>query len=802
MTSSPDYLMDEIRHEHGLDGEEEEEEEGDINTRAGPRSDKPLNEMTIRELNYLVTHLSYKSERRQQAAAELKQRPEYLKHAKSSVFATDKQLAMKNPVLTPPRSALQSSTTPIGPPPYNVGGVLRKPISQPLPQQQSAAPFSSTGPSRSSADNSKFLIPSCTVDLAQAENLIQRTLLHSIAYQSANLPSWHAPTTDPWAIPSPVGAQVPTDYVVAPAHDAKVFGDRTAFVPEQAWLAADNLPPAMGFIQYVTTRRRRGGPPRSFTNELPASISKEVEGWRLSYWFRRFPDVELKDIAERIMLQPGQIKRTKEELKLLCNQLSMRHQRWCEREGGFMFSRTSNTKVSSRQLEIIERSLLLNGFEGLERNTIWALDQSVGHMVQPMLKGVKNFLGSRCVAPQRAVLEPRVDAAFKMYIGVVKESRSRNLADWRDLERKNWPDTNEADEQEDNRSMRDNTENDVQMPHTQTTPSVRSHTVPPNYGASFNQANTAQQFVPIEDGESFPAQQLQTGELKSNTPPPLQQQLPVSQRPQQSQLSQGEVAYQQMKNYHGQSLGPIPHGLPLQPIIDTIPPFVNTLSSTRGPMNDMRPTMPGANMAAIAVIDNGIAEMMKWYDAKQSKDRNNFIVTQNHIFNQLISQGVPWGDAYAPGQQAVTQYTEAQRKSRMNFLQAHHVRQNASRFHQNGAQSERFNHPVVVDLISPDHVQLTPATPHTPPTPSKAPNPKRLRLSTSLSSAPTYQVKPVFAAQPHEPAARKIEINEKYDEDEDEDEEDEEYEDKEYQDEEYEEEENEDEALVSDDIFA
>lgn len=44
--------------------------------------------------------------------------------------------------------------------------------------------------------------------------------------------------------------------------------------------------------------------------------------------------------------------------------------RWCEKEGGFMFSRAGKNKVSSKQLENIERSLLLNESEGLERNRI------------------------------------------------------------------------------------------------------------------------------------------------------------------------------------------------------------------------------------------------------------------------------------------------------------------------------------------------------------------------------------------------------------------------------------------------
>lgn len=499
--------------EHEPIENQEDNNTGSYRQSPAPPRDKQHNEMTFRELNYLVSHLSNKSEGSQQALAEIKQRPEYLKHASSSVFATGDDIDMEYSISTPPRSTLQPSTTPIGPPPYNLDGIPHALLSQPLPQKHSL-PISFTSPTRPSADSSKYLVPSCTRSLAHAEELIQNALPQSIAHRSAGLPSWIPPTNDPWAIPSPLGAAVQTDYVTPPSRDVKVLGDHTAFVAEQAWLAVNNLPPAMGFIEYLPPRKRRGTP-RSFTNELPASISKEVEGWRLSYWFRRFPDVELKDIANRIILSPGQTSRTKEELKVLCNQLSMRHQRWCEKEGGFMFSRAGKNKVSSKQLEIIERSLLLNGFEGLERNTIWALDQSAGQMVQPMLKEANSYRGSRCIAPQRAVLRPRVDAAFKMYIGVVSESKSRGLADWRELEKENWPEGDdrieEIGEQEDDHSIQDHTKDDIQMPHAQAFTSTHAQTMPPNYGASFPQVRSTQQFVPFLHGTSFAEQLYPTG---------------------------------------------------------------------------------------------------------------------------------------------------------------------------------------------------------------------------------------------------------------------------------------------------
>lgn len=185
-----------------------------------------------------------------------------------------------------------------------------------------------------------------------------------------------------------------------------------------------------------------------------------------------------------------------------------------------MFSRTSKSKVFLKQLEIIERSLLLNGFEGLERNSIWALDQSARQMVQPMLKEAKNFRGSRCTAPQRAALQPRVDAAFKMYVGVVNESNLRGLADWRKLEKELWPGRDEAyeeaDGQDDDQSMEDEMEDDVKMRHAQPVPSARAQTVPSNYGASFNQANLAQQFVPFQSGRLFPAHLQTTGRFSSS----------------------------------------------------------------------------------------------------------------------------------------------------------------------------------------------------------------------------------------------------------------------------------------------
>ncbi|KAE9992969.1 hypothetical protein EG327_007104 [Venturia inaequalis] len=686
----------------------------------GPPNDKQPNEMTFRELNYLVNHLSNKSERSQQAAAEIKQRPEYLEHAKSSAFAADKQLDMERPVSTPPRSALQPSTTPIGSPPPNIDHLSHNLLS--LSSQHPLAPVSSTAGNGSSTNSSNYLIPSCTRDLVHAEELVQQALSHLIAHRSASLPSWQAPTNDPWEIPSPVGAPIQAAYVVPPACDMKVVGDHTGFVPDQAWLAVDNLPPAMGFIEHSMPRRRKGGSQKSFTNELPVSISREVEGWRLSYWFRRFPDVELKDIAERIVLPLGQSARTKEELKLLCNTLSMRHQRWCAREGGLMLSRTNKHIVSSKQLEIIERSLLLNGFQGLERNTIWALDQPAGQMIQPMVKGTSNFQGSRCIAPQRARLEPRVDASLKMYIGVVKESRSRGLANWRQLKKENWPGLNDADretdEQDDDQSMQGNPDDDVQMPHAQTPPSVRAQTVPPNYGASFNHAFLAQQLPSVTFSMS----------------PPVQQQRPTLQQLQQPQFSQDQIvaAYQHVNDYHGQFLGPISHGLPLH-------------------MNDMQPAMRGPNVAAIATSCNITAHTIEWYDAQQLQEKNGFIDALNQVFNQLVDQGVSLAEAYATSQQARMQYTDAQRRNRKIFVQAQHVGQNATNFRHNGAQPEGRDSSDVIDLISPAPTRFTPVTPHTPPTPSKAPNPKRMRFSESPS--------------PTEQAARNIEIDEEYDED-------------------------------------
>lgn len=153
--------------------------------------------------------------------------------------------------------------------------------------------------------------------------------------------------------------------------------------------------------------------------------------------------------------------------------------------------------------------------------------------------------------------------------------------------------------------------------------------------------------------------------------PPVQQQRPTLQQLQQPQFSQGQIvaAYQHVNDYHGQSLGPISHGLPLY-------------------MNDMQPAMRGPNVAAIATSDNVTAHTIEWYDAQQLQEKNGFIDALNQVFNQLVDQGVSLAEAYATSQQARMQYTDAQRRNRKIFVQAQHVGQNATNFRHNGAQPE------------------------------------------------------------------------------------------------------------------
>lgn len=170
-------------------------------------------------------------------------------------------------------------------------------------------------------------------------------------------------------------------------------------------------------------------------------------------------------------------------------------------------------------------------------------------------------------------------------------------------------------------------------------------------------------------------------------PPPVQQQRPILQRPQQPQFIQRQVAasYQNANSYRAQSMVPIPHGLPLQPVIGTISPVVYTLSSTRGPMNDKRPTMRQTNMNANPAVENGEAAELNQYDAKQLKDKNDFIDTQNQGFTHLVAQGISDWEAWATGDHALRRFTDAQRQNREEFVQAQTVRKNALSFHQNGA---------------------------------------------------------------------------------------------------------------------
>ncbi|QDS70428.1 hypothetical protein FKW77_009647 [Venturia effusa] len=636
---------------------------------AKPLEDKHPSEMTFRELNHLVSHLSTTSEGSQRAMAEIIRRPEYLKHAKESAFAVDDELSLEDRVSTPLRSTLQTSATPSEPSQGNTSDLCHAPHSPPS-QQLQARPLPPTGPRRSST----YLIPSSTRSLAHADELIQQALLQFNAHQSTALPSWRSASNDPWAIPSPQDAPVPTSYVVKPACDEKFPGDHTAFIAGQAWLAADNLPPAMGYIEY-STRQGRGGVPSSFTNELPSKISKEVEGWRLAYWFRRFPDVELKDIAERISLPLGRKTRSKEELKAVCNMLSMRHQRWCEKEGGFMFSRTSTNTVSSKQLEIVERALQMNGFEGLQRNLVWSLDRSAGQMVQPKPRDGQNFHGSRCAAPARASLEPRVNAAFKVYVSIVNEAKARGLGDWRKLQRKFWPKMDEIDESAEEQ------DDDIEMREAQPVQLAREQTVNPDYSASSDRATSASQFFQIP------------------MPPAIQQQRPILQQPQSFQ-HQVAPSYQHAYNYLLQSSGPISHGLPLQPVVGTISPVSHKLSSTIDPVNGKR---KGAfTNTEDLVYEDAAAREIERFDIKQSEDMNEFIATQNQLLVQLVAQGVSEAEARVMKDQFLRRYMDAQCGNRAKFVQFQMRQENEQRFHQKNAELSNFIGKSPKPTVSPD----------------------------------------------------------------------------------------------------
>jgi hypothetical protein len=116
-----------------------------------------------------------------------------------------------------------------------------------------------------------------------------------------------------------------------------------------------------------------------------------------------------------------------------------------------MFPRINNVNdVSSKQVEIIERALQLNGLEGLERNMVWGFEKSTGNMVQPKPKDVRrsnangrgnfDFQGHRFTAPERSRLMPRVQAAFQKNVRVVAYARSHSLHDWRNIGKSVWKD--------------------------------------------------------------------------------------------------------------------------------------------------------------------------------------------------------------------------------------------------------------------------------------------------------------------------------------------------------------------------
>lgn len=657
-----------------------------------PSKAKHPREMTFVELNYLIEHLPHSSERRQQAIVEIQLRPEYLEYSKSVVFTIDDEPDLGNHSFSKPAQfASLSSTSPIVPPPYIIDGLPRNLLPPPLSTIRSAT---SNGPIPSDTKNSTYLVPPGTKTLTEAEYLIQQALTYSNTHPSADLDPWEPSMDDPWAIPSPPGVPTPVRYVVTPVCDMNVPGDHTSFVANQAWLSADNLPPAMGFIDYLPPRQRLkghvAGSVPQLVNALPRFISKDVEGWRLAYWFRRYPHIEIKDIVDRFYSSQSRSEMTKQELAKLCNAISMRHQRWCEKTGGFMFSRTSKKdKVSSKQLEIIERALQLNGFEGLERNMIWALDKVEGKMVQPKPKQALSFQANRFAAPNRAALKPRVEAAFQKYIWVVNQSRSQDLGDWRKLDRKVWGGKDETDDQA-NQQAYDHTihlSSDYDVAHV--LPS-RAHTVPPAHtGVSFDKDNATQTFPPHQEGRVFSPH----GPVFLNNPQrPSTSQRP--QRPMSPQLGQRQAlafnqqvpqlsrtfANQHPDSYRVQSLEPVRHGLPLFPPAPGL--YNDTRPATKAPF--LIPNYLGMSHVTPAyyyAAENAETEMVQ-FDMRQLKDRNDFIENQNRTNHHLIMYGFAAEEMHAKSDEIFRRFTVAQRRNREEFTRAQSRREGALRGNQ------------------------------------------------------------------------------------------------------------------------
>ncbi|KAF2143079.1 uncharacterized protein K452DRAFT_297581 [Aplosporella prunicola CBS 121167] len=184
-----------------------------------------------------------------------------------------------------------------------------------------------------------------------------------------------------------------TDYHVGPEGTP---GDATGFVPEQAWVSANNLPYALGMLEQI--KRQKPGKPSTKTiiNQdgtsstvrdlpiLPDCISTRVEEWRALMWMLYDPRIKMKDLTGR-MDSATKSPRTDEQVH---RRLTEAMTEWRKMHGGFSTNpRTNRARPNEPPIvdcKIVDRGLAtqqqLNGVAVStgDYNTVWDICTVIG----------------------------------------------------------------------------------------------------------------------------------------------------------------------------------------------------------------------------------------------------------------------------------------------------------------------------------------------------------------------------------------------------------------------------------------
>lgn len=256
----------------------------------------------------------------------------------------------------------------------------------------------------------------------------------------------------------PCGDDRPRDrYVVEPAHDERYVQDSTSFMPDQAWLSEDNLPPALGMLEPIykkdvprTERLDRTSATgyivdSRFNHILPPIISWKVEPWRVLYWKSIEPSLQNDHIIDRMPWKTFTDVETPgcpySHRVIIRHTMVERERKWRLKAGGLSRVNSNKERVSKDEIQIMER-LIENCdlsdpnsvFKACQRNVVWEIDWDDMTMRQPMPKLSKgkacNYLGHKFpLPPPMVVVSERVIKTFNQIACLAKEHPNLKASD-------------------------------------------------------------------------------------------------------------------------------------------------------------------------------------------------------------------------------------------------------------------------------------------------------------------------------------------------------------------------------------